>query len=154
MFTIFYILVFIRTSSFNTSYFLMSSLVSFELKESYLLVIGNGSRDNLASMVEASTMIYEKVRETQVRYLLVDYRKVQMNEAFNIVKRYEAAQPELKKLTIAAVFQGEGIEFGRYWQEISRQRGFFIEIFEDIEAAEKWLKIQTGTSESPQIRKQ
>jgi hypothetical protein len=124
----------------------MTPLVSFELKEPYPLVIGNGSRDNLTSMVEASTMIYQKVQETQIRHLLVDYRNLQinvhMNEAFNIVKRYEVAQPELKQLVIAAVFEGDGIEFGKYWKEISRQRGFFIEIFEDMDVAEKWLLAQ------------
>jgi hypothetical protein len=143
---IFSILPLIRILSFSFRTSLMYSLVSFELKEHYLLVIGNGSRDNLASMVEASNMIYEKVQQTQVQHLLVDYRKlqinVQMNEAFNIVKRYEVAQPELKELTIAAVFEAGGIEFGKYWQKIGQQRGFFIEIFEDIEVAEKWLLAQ------------
>jgi hypothetical protein len=118
-------------------------LVSFELKEKYLLVLGHGKRDNLASMVKASAQIYEKVLETNSRYLLVDYRNLQINvhmsEAFNIVKRYEVIQPELKKLTIAAVFAGEGLDFGKYWKDVSRQRGFFIEIFEDIKIAETWL---------------
>ena len=120
-----------------------SPLVSFELKESYLLVIGHGSRDNLASMVEASAKIYEKVNETQMRYLLVDYRNlrinVNMSEAFNIVKRYETAQPRLKDITIAAVFGTDGLNFGRYWKEISKQRGFSIEIFENFDIAEAWL---------------
>jgi hypothetical protein len=120
-----------------------SPLVSFELKAKYLLVIGHGKRDNLATMAKASAQIYEKVLETQSRYLLVDYRKLQINvhlsEAFNIVKRYEATQPQLKNLIIAAVFNGKGLEFGTYWKDISRQRGFYIEIFEDMDIAEKWL---------------
>jgi hypothetical protein len=118
-------------------------LVSFELKEKYLMVIGHGKRDNLTSMAEAAAQIYEKVIETKSRYLLVDYRNLQINvhlsEAFNIVKRYEAVQPELKNLTIAAVFAGKGLDFGKYWKDVSRQRGFFIEIFEDIPMAEEWL---------------
>jgi hypothetical protein len=118
-------------------------LVSFELKEKYLLVIGHGTRDNLTTMAEASAQIYAKALETKMRCLLVDYRKLQINvhlsEAFNIVKRYEVAQPELKKLVIAGVFEGKGIEFGTIWKDISRQRGFFIEIFEDINTAEAWL---------------
>jgi hypothetical protein len=120
-----------------------SPLVSFELKEKYLLVLGHGKRDNLTSMVKASAQIYEKVLETKSRYLLVDYRNLQINvhlsEAFNIVKRYEVILPELKKLTIAAVFASEGLDFGKYWKDVSRQRGFFIEIFEDIKIAEAWL---------------
>jgi hypothetical protein len=118
-------------------------LVSFVLKVKYLLVIGHGKRDNLAAMAKASAEIYEKVLETKSRYLLVDYRKLQINlhlsEAFNIVKLSEAKQPELKNLIVAAVFEGKGIEFGAYWKDLSRQRGFFIETFEDIDMAEKWL---------------
>src|SRR5882762_9987092 len=118
-------------------------LVSFELKEKYLLITGLGKRDSLAEMVEASAQIYAKVRETTSRYLLVDYRKLQINvhlsEAFNIVKRYETIQPELKNVIIAAVFKGKGLEFGNYWKEIALQRGFFIEIFEDLKIAESWL---------------
>jgi hypothetical protein len=118
-------------------------LVSFVLKEKYLMVIGHGKRDNLTSMAKASSQIYEKVLETKSRYLLVDYRNLQINvhlsEAFNIVKRYEAIQPHLKNLVIAAVFEGKGHEFGRYWKEVGRQRGFFIEAFDDIHVAEQWL---------------
>lgn len=123
-----------------------SPLVSFELKEKYLMVVGHGRRDNLAVMAEASAQVYQKVLETKTRYLLVDYRKLQinvhMNEAFNIVKRYEVLQPELKNLLIAAVFDGKGLEFGKYWKDIAIQRGFHIEIFEDIDAAEKWVEAQ------------
>ena len=107
------------------------------------MIIGHGKRDNLTSMAKASGQIYEKVLETRNSYLLVDYRKLQINvhlsEAFNIVKRYEVIQPELKNLVIAAVFEGKGLEFGNYWKDVARKRGFFIEIFEDINLAEEWL---------------
>jgi hypothetical protein len=120
-----------------------SPLVSFELREKYLLVVGHGKRDNLATMTKAAAEIYDKVIETNVRYLLVDYRYLQINvrlgEAFNIVKRYETVQPLLKNLTIAAAFDEKGLDFGSYWKEVSRQRGFFIEIFDDINIAENWL---------------
>jgi len=100
-------------------------------------------------MTQASAEIYAKVQETNLKYLLVDYRKlainVSLNDAFNIVKRYEVAQPRLKELIIAAVFEGTGLEFGRYWKEISIQRGFFIEIFEDMQTAESWLLQQMTT---------
>ena len=125
-------------------------LVSFELKEKYLLITGIGKRDKLAEMAEASAQIYAKVRETKSRYLLVDYCELQINvhlhEAFNIVKRYETIQPELKNVIIAAVFKGKGLEFGNYWKEIALQRGFFIEIFEDIKIAESWLLKQMTDS--------
>jgi hypothetical protein len=130
---------------------MLSPLVSFEQREKYLLVIGHGTRDNLATMNKASTEIYEKVLETKCRYLLVDYRHLQINvhmsEAFNIVKRYETVQPLLKNLTIAAAFEGRGLHFGSYWKEVSRQRGFFIEVFDNINKAEAWLLDQISKSE-------
>jgi hypothetical protein len=126
----------------------MNDPVSFELKENYLLVIGHGRRDSLADMAAASTMIYAKVLETKMRSVLVDYRnteiKVHFTEAFNIVKRYEVVQPELKSIVAAAVFDSKGFAFGKYWSEISRQRGFAFEVFDDFEAAEKWLLEQRG----------
>jgi len=120
-----------------------SPLVSFELKEKYLLVVGHGKRDTLTAMAQAFALIYEKVLETKSRYLLVDYRTLQinvhLNEAFNIVKRYEKIQPHLKNLVMAAVFEGKGLVFGKYWKEVARERGFFIETFDDIRVAEDWL---------------
>src|SRR5689334_1929552 len=99
-----------------------SPQLSFELKEKYLLVTGYGKRDNLAAMIEAASLIYEKVRETNVSYLLVDYRALQINlklsEAFNIVRQYEVSLPGLKQATIAAVFEGKAIEFGTYWKDV------------------------------------
>ena len=126
--------------------------VSFELREKYLLVVGHGARNSFTEMVEASSMISRKVQETNSRFLLVDYRylkvNVAMNQAFNIVKRYELKQPEIKTLTMAAVFEGQGLEFGRYWQKVGIQRGFYIEVFIDIEEAERWLlgKIESETA--------
>ncbi len=126
-------------------------LVSFELKENYLLVVRHGSRDNLTAMTQASALIYEKVLETNSRYLLVDYRDLQINvrltEAFNIVKRYEVAQPDLNKVKIAAVFSEPGLEFGQYWKEVSSQRGFSIEIFKTYKDAENWLLVQANNDQ-------
>ncbi len=121
----------------------MEPPVTFEVKEQYLVVTGHGERNSLASMVEASEMIFLKLHETGMHYLLVDYTRLQINvhltEAFNIVKRYEAAQPELKKILIAAAFNYVGMEFGNYWKEIASKRGFSIEIFDDLRKAEDWL---------------
>jgi hypothetical protein len=118
-------------------------LVSFELKDKYLLVVGHGKRDNLMAMSEAASLIFAEIERTQCRFLLLDYRKievnVQMGDAFNIVRRYEKLPPILRETIIAAVFEGDGRNFGRYWTEVSRQRGFFIEAFEDFDKAEAWL---------------
>lgn len=120
--------------------------VTFEIKDGYLLIVGHGSRNNLIEMTEAAAEIYRKMDETQCYFLLVDYRNLEINvnmgEAFNIVRRYEVAQPDLKKATIAAVFSSGGLEFGKFWKEVGRKRGFTIESFETIEAAENWLKLK------------
>lgn len=118
-------------------------LASFEVREKYLLVVGHGKRDNLKTMAEAASMIVNKAIETNRRFMLVDYRQleieVHMSEAFNIVKGYESHQPELKNITVAAVFNSTGLDFASYWKEVSKKRGFHIEIFEDIDLAERWL---------------
>lgn len=118
-------------------------LVSFEVKDKYLLVVGYGKRDNFSSMIEASALIQQKIIETGCRYLLVDYRKLQINvsiaEAFNIVKRYEARVPELKNVIIAGVFEKQNLTFANYWKEVGEKRGFFIKIFESMPVAEQWL---------------
>ena len=121
----------------------MEPPVTFELRDKYLVVTGHGQRNSLSSMVEASEMIFQKLHETGKRYLLVDYTalkvNVHMTEAFNIVKRYETAQPELKKILIACAFSSSGMEFATYWKEIGQKRGFSIEIFDDLAKAEHWL---------------
>jgi hypothetical protein len=122
---------------------LMEAPVTFETREKYLLVTGHGQRNSLSSMVEASEMIFHKLHETGKHYLLVDYTRlvvnVHMTDAFNIVKRYETAQPELKNILIACAFNPSTMEFGKYWKEIGQKRGFSIEVFEDIAMAESWL---------------
>jgi hypothetical protein len=118
-------------------------LASFEVREKYLLVVGHGKRDNLKTMAEAAAMIVGKAVETNRKFMLVDYRaleiEVHMSEAFNIVKGYESHQPELKNITVAAVFTSRDLDFANYWKEIGGRRGFHIEIFEDIDVAERWL---------------
>jgi hypothetical protein len=118
-------------------------LVSFQVKEKYLLVVGHGKRDNFSSMVEASALIQQMIIETGSRYLLVDYRKLQINvsiaEAFNIVKRYEANVPELRNVVIAGVFDKQNLTFANYWKEVGEKRGFLIKIFGSMTLAEQWL---------------
>lgn len=118
-------------------------LASFEVREKYLLVVGHGKRDNLKTMAEAAALIVSKAIETNRKFMLVDYRaleiEVHMSEAFNIVKGYESHQPELKNITVAAVFNSKDLNFANYWKEIGGRRGFQIEIFEDLDLAEQWL---------------
>jgi hypothetical protein len=98
-------------------------LVSFQVKEKYLLVVGHGKRDNFSSMVEASALI----------------QHVSIAEAFNIVKRYEANVPELRNVVIAGVFDKQNLTFANYWKEVGEKRGFLIKIFGSMTLAEQWL---------------
>ncbi|MBN8578420.1 MAG: hypothetical protein J0L66_15865 [Cytophagales bacterium] len=120
--------------------------VTFELHAQYLLVIGHGVRDSLANMVDSANLIYKKAKETNSRKMLVDFRKleihVRITEAFNIVKTYEHSLPELRTIVVAAVFEPRHRDFARYWHEVSAQRGFTIEVFEDINEARTWLLAQ------------
>lgn len=124
--------------------------VTLELKDGYLLVVGHGVRNSLAEMNEVASEVHQKITETQCYFLLVDYRDLEVNvhmgNAFNIVKRYEVAQPDFKKATIAAVFSTTGAEFGTFWKDIGKKRGFTIESFDTIEAAEEWLKAKIKSS--------
>ena len=121
-------------------------LVSFELREKYLLVIGNSKRDNFKDMVIVSEMVYAKALETKSRYLLMYYRSLyinlNMNEAVNIVKRSEAVHPQFKSLTVATVVGPSGVEFGQFCRHLAAQRGFNVEVFEDFDKAENWLMEQ------------
>ena len=118
-------------------------LISFELREKYLLVVGHGSRNDIATMEKASALILAKATETRSSNLLVDYRNLKVNvklsDAFNIVRHYEEVHPHLKTIVIAGVFSTHNLEFGKLWTEIGRKRGFIIELFQDIQVAESWL---------------
>jgi hypothetical protein len=127
--------------------------ITFEVREKYLLVVGHGRRDNLLQMTEAADKIVKTAVEYDRYFMLVDYRKlevdVSMSEAFNIVRGYEAHQPDLRKIVVAAVFDRNenprGWAFGNFWKEIGEKRGFHIEIFDDIAVAEKWLLKQVAS---------
>jgi hypothetical protein len=125
-------------------------LISFEVREKYLFVVGLGKRDNLLQMTQAADKIVKMAVEYDRNLMLVDYRKlkveVSLSNAFNIVRAYEAHQPSLRKIIVAAVFDRygnpKGWEFGHFWKEVSDQRGFHIEVFEDMDVAERWLLAQ------------
>ncbi|MBX2916738.1 MAG: hypothetical protein KF856_15825 [Cyclobacteriaceae bacterium] len=117
--------------------------VTFELKDNYLLVTGHGVRKSLKDMVDTAVTIIRKAQETESTKMLVDYRQldiqVRITEAFNIVKTYEQNLPQLRNITVAAVFERHHRDFASYWQEVSTRRGFTIKTFEDFSEAEKWL---------------
>lgn len=115
----------------------------FEVKEGYLLITGQGTRQSLHDVAEYSARLYNQVVETKSKFLLVDYRQVKVrlpqSEAFNIIRNYETSRPFYGAVVAACVFGPESINFARYWQQIGRQRGFDINLFPNLMEAEQWL---------------
>ncbi len=128
-------------------------LATFEVKEKYLLVTGHGRRDNLLMMADTAAKIVAKAVEVNRKYMLVDYRELEINvymgDAYNIVKNYEANQPELRHITVAAAFDTKDMEFANFWKDVSRKRGFTIEVFDNLLLAERWLLQRIETEVSP-----
>ncbi len=128
-------------------------LATFEVKEKYLLVTGHGRRDNLLMMADTAAKIVAKAVEVNRKYMLVDYRELEINvymgDAYNIVKNYEANQPELRHITVAAAFDKKDMEFANFWKDVSRKRGFTIEVFDNLLLAERWLLQRIETEVSP-----
>lgn len=130
-------------------------LVTFELFADYLLIEGHGVRNSDAEMFQTATAVYNKIVETESRYLLIDYRKVHLNlnhvQAFNLIRTYESNMPQLHQVTAVCVFNNESENFASYWQYIGRQRGFDIVIFKTLEEAKQWLtnKIRTDKEQKP-----
>lgn len=99
--------------------------VTFELKKANLLVVGLGVRSNLQEMNEAASGIHRKMDKTWCYFLLVDYRdrrSMFTPGAFNIVKRYDVAQPGLTKVTIAAVFSDAELNSESFGKRSDRKR--------------------------------
>lgn len=118
-------------------------LVTFETREKYLFIKGRGTRDGWQAIMDASSAIYQRVVETNSRYLLVDYTDVDVrlpaSQAFNVITRYEALMPQLKSVIVACVFNEASRDFGDYWKEIGTKRGFSINLFDQLSEAEAWL---------------
>jgi len=117
--------------------------VQYEVKESYLLIIGKGFRKNLSEVLEGTREIAKAVMDTNCRYLLVDYSgvhtKLPVADAFNIVRIYESKVTEFQNIVMAVVINPEEEQFDSFWERICRIRGFQFKIFTDLQKAENWL---------------
>lgn len=118
-------------------------MINFELKEKYLLVIGEGERKDLLTLAEGTKKIYSVIEETNSHLILVDYRKVnfliQNVDAFNAVRFYESKLPQLKSIAIAAVVNEDNVHIGEAWGRFSISRGFNFKVFTDLVEGENWL---------------
>lgn len=121
----------------------MNGEMSFEKKDEYLLITGEGERNDLSEVIEGTKLVYEAIEWHNCQLVLIDYRKINFNvrltEAFNIIKVYEAQMPNFKNIAMAAVVNNESREIADFWKTIGKRRNFNFEIFESVELAEKWL---------------
>lgn len=116
----------------------------FEKKDGYMLAIGEGERNNLTEMTEATKSMVAAATELGMTHILADYRKVKYNvpltDAYNLVKVYETKTPTLKSFTIAGVMNEVDRELIKFWESISNRRGFEFKIFTNIDDALRWLQ--------------
>lgn len=121
----------------------MDTGLTFEMRQGYLLVTGEGTRDDLTTAIERAQQIEQYAIKSGVKHVLIDYRKLVFNlpiaQAFNIVKVYESQLPTFKDLIISAVGNENNRELAKFWESVSNRRGFKYKTFDKITDAEDWI---------------
>ena len=121
----------------------MESNFTIEKKDNYTLIIGEGERNDLASLVEGTKKIQQIAKENNTNHLLLDYRKVKLSvpltEAYNIVKIYEKKMPGFSNLVMAAVVKKLDWEIAKFWESVSNKRGYTFKVFSQMNEANRWL---------------
>ena len=121
-----------------------------ELKDGYLLIIAKGVRDNFEEVIEGTKKIREAALAYDMKYVIVDYRKLDFNvsmaDAFNIVKVYEDL-PEFNNITVAAITNRKNLELGQFWESICIRRGYQYKVFTELEKGADWIKHLIKTNE-------
>jgi hypothetical protein len=109
-----------------------------------LRVTAKGTYNAVAHLNSTTELIYQKVTESEIRLLLLDFREshfeLPLAEAFNVVRRYELSMPAFRDVTAACVFNRASKEFTDYWQQLGNQRGYTIGVFPGIPEAERWIR--------------
>lgn len=116
---------------------------SIHAKNGYISVVSEGTYDSPVYLLDITTQVYQKTKETGIRYFLLDftrsYFKLPLAEAYNLVRTYDISMPAFAGSVAAGVFNESSKEFAKYWQDVGCQRGYTIELFKDPEKAEDWL---------------
>lgn len=124
----------------------MNSSIRHEIKDNYLLIIGEGERINFSEIMEGTKFLHHLIMKYSAKRLLIDYRKVYYNVpmtgAFNLIRTYEREMPEFKNISMAAVVNSESEEISQLWKSIGKKRNFNFEVFRNIDSAKKWLLAQ------------
>ena len=121
----------------------MESNFTIEKKDNYTLIIGEGERNDLASLVEGTKKIQQIAKENNTNHLLLDYRKVKLSvpltEAYNIVKIYEKKMPGFSNLVMAAVVKKLDWDIAKFWESVRNKRGYTFKVFSQMNEANRWL---------------
>ena len=118
-------------------------MITFEKRDKYLLILGEGHRNGTLVVQEGSKKMYEEILRTNSKFILIDYRKVHFEmghtDVYNVIRFYESKLPLLSGVVVAAVFNKNNIDLGRTWTDVGTARGFNFKVFSDFDEAEKWL---------------
>ncbi len=121
----------------------------YEVKEGFVHIKTHGVRNNLMDIVNGTARIYELIRQKNIFYFLLDYRKVDFNvsriEAFNIVRHFETNFPDLAQASLSMVVNEKSFDVVKYWETICQQRGFNNMVFADVNEATRWIQQQSLT---------
>lgn len=121
----------------------------YEVKEGYVHIKTHGARNNLIDIVNGTARIYQLMKEHEINYFLLDYRKVDFNvtriEAFNIVRHFETHFPDLVQASLSMIVNEKSFDVVKYWETICQQRGFNNMVFVDMEEAACWIQQQSLT---------
>jgi hypothetical protein len=121
-------------------------MISFEKRDQYLLILGEGNRKGTLIVQEGSRKMYEEIVNTNSRLILIDYRNVHFEmghtDVYNVIRYYESKLPLLTGVVVAAVFNKSNLDLGKTWTDVGAARGFNFRVFHDFEEAEKWLLAQ------------
>ncbi|MEP2772242.1 MAG: hypothetical protein ABJH05_08835 [Fulvivirga sp.] len=116
----------------------------YEIKDGYVHIKTQGARNSLIDIVNGTARIYEIMKQKNIYYFLLDYRKVDFNvtriEAFNIVRHFETHFPDLVQASLSMVVNEKSFDVVKYWETICQQRDFNNKVFIDIEEASGWLQ--------------
>lgn len=117
----------------------------YELRiiEDYMLVTGQGKRDDISDFVSGVDLLYDLATNNNIFKLLADYRSVSFNVdssmANKVISKFNPISDPWK-LRIATVINEENIALKDLWLKIANKKMYTTKVFIDLANAKKWLK--------------
>lgn len=120
--------------------------VFYEKRDTYIYLKVSGVRSSTAQLLEGTQLVYDLAKKNNCNYVLCDFTEIEfrlnMAEAFNLVRIYETRFEDFKSLSLAGVVNSEFEDIAGFWEKISIKRGFNNKSFTSVEKAAKWLNKQ------------